>query len=94
VIIRIVKLQLAPDKTGDFLRIFRDAKEKILNSPGCLDLKLLSDIEQNGTVFTYSHWENTHDLEMYRASDLFAETWKQVKPLFIEKAQAWTLNDN
>ena len=42
-------------------------------------------------MFTISHWDSEAALELYRQSELFKFTWAKTKPLFEEKAQAWSL---
>lgn len=74
-----------------FLAIFDGAKDKIRNFPGCSFLELYND-KNNGTIFfTYSRWKDEADLENYRKSPLFKEVWGQTKPLFKQKAEAWSV---
>jgi len=58
---------------------------------GCSHLELLADINNEGVVFTYSHWDAPVYLERYTNSDLFKTTWKQAKLLFAGQPQAWSL---
>jgi quinol monooxygenase YgiN len=90
-IIRIVKMTFIPDKVNDFLNVFADAKNKILNCEGCKHVELLQDTEHQNILFTYSHWEKPEDLEKYRNSELFITTWAKTKILFAGKAEAWSL---
>ena len=41
--------------------------------------------------FTYSYWNSENDLNEYRNSELFAKVWAETKPMFAEKAQAWSV---
>ena len=91
-IVRIVKLSLAPEKVGQFLKSFDDVKDRIRSFQGCRHMELLTDRENSGVVFTYSTWDGITDLENYRNSELFRNTWLVVKPMFIAKAEAWTVN--
>lgn len=91
-IIRIVKLSLDPSKLEVFLREFDSIKEQIRAFPGCSCTELLTETENSGIVFTYSHWNSIDDLEKYRNSEFFKSTWARVKPLFIARAEAWSLN--
>ena len=91
--IRIVKMVFRPDKAEEFLRHFEEAKQKIRNFPGCAHLELWRDKNNPSVFFTYSHWGGVEDLEAYRKSELFKATWAKVKPLFAEKAEAWTVEN-
>ncbi|MBI2271737.1 MAG: antibiotic biosynthesis monooxygenase [Bacteroidetes bacterium] len=90
-IIRIVKMTFVPEKVNAFLKVFNEAKNKILNSEGCKHVELLTDSECPGVLFTYSHWETPEHLEKYRKSELFKTTWANTKILFADKPEAWSL---
>ncbi|MFN8278442.1 MAG: antibiotic biosynthesis monooxygenase family protein [Chitinophagales bacterium] len=88
--IRIVKMTFQPGTEAQFLSIFESRRERIAGFPGCTGVKLL----RSGSVFfTYSHWQGEADLARYRASELFQETWALVKPLFAQKAEAWSVEE-
>ncbi|RMG79768.1 MAG: antibiotic biosynthesis monooxygenase [Bacteroidetes bacterium] len=90
-IIRIVKMTFATDKTDEFLQVFDTSKNKIRNFKGCLHLELLQDIHHPNVFFTYSWWESETDLNNYRHSELFKTTWSKTKVLFADKPEAWSL---
>jgi (4S)-4-hydroxy-5-phosphonooxypentane-2,3-dione isomerase len=90
--VRIVKMSFHSKFIPDFLKMFDEKKSFIKKSEGCLLLELYQDKSNPGTFFTYSHWENERDLENYRNSELFIETWKQTKTYFNDKPQAWSVN--
>jgi len=85
---RIVKMTFLPEKVNDFLDVFEFSKEKIRNRPGCLSLQLIQDPLKPNVLFTSSIWESESDLESYRDSELFIETWRKTKIHFSEKAEA------
>jgi len=88
-IVRIVKMQFLPEHIEDFKKLFDDRKEKIRNFPGCRYLELLQGLEEESNVFmTYSYWETNQDLNNYRYSELFKETWSATKKMFSKKAEA------
>lgn len=89
---RIVKMKFRAEEVPGFLANFEVIKEKIRNFPGCLFLELYQDKKDNTIFFTYSRWEKEDDLENYRTSPLFREVWSQTKPLFEERAQAWSVD--
>ncbi len=91
--IRIVKMTFDPDKVDDFLTNFDQVKDKIRNFEGVEGLELLNDKNNSNIFFTYSIWKSDEYLEKYRHSDLFKAVWAKTKPLFIEKAEAWSVEN-
>ncbi len=91
-IVRVVKLTIDPERVNDFQQMFEKKKEKIRNFPGCKRLELLRDRTENNIFFTYSFWNLETDLENYRKSEMFAETWEYTKSLFSGKPEAWSLD--
>jgi quinol monooxygenase YgiN len=93
-IVRIVKLTLHPDKTGEFFTVYHSVEQAIRNFEGCRHAELLTHIKNDGVVMTYSVWETEAHLEQYRKSELFKTTWARVKPLFASRAEAWTMEQH
>lgn len=89
---RIVKMTFREEEVDNFLEVFEASKHNIRNFPGVQHLELMQDVKQKNVLFTYSLWESEEDLENYRHSELFKKTWAKTKPLFSEKAQAWSTN--
>ncbi|MFP5436854.1 MAG: putative quinol monooxygenase [Bacteroidia bacterium] len=90
--VRIVKMTFREDKVSDFLQNFNSVKEDIRNVNGCRLLELYRDKDKPEVFFTYSYWEREQHLEDYRQSDLFKGVWAITKPLFAEKAEAWSVD--
>ncbi|NNF01966.1 MAG: antibiotic biosynthesis monooxygenase [Bacteroidia bacterium] len=91
-ITRIVRLPIDPEHLSDFLKIFEQIQNEIGSQPGCINLELFADVRKSGQVFTKSEWEDEEALNNYRNSELFKSTWPEVKKLFTDRAQAWTLS--
>ena len=89
-ITRIVKMKFKLDQVSTFLAIFESSHQKIRNSNGCYDLRLVRGIDDEGIFFTVSKWESEEHLSSYRNSELFAKTWSETKILFSERAEAWS----
>lgn len=87
---RIVKMTFKQGSIEDFLAHFETIKDRIRAFPGCKGLKLIRSVDQHNIFFTYSIWDGSSDLENYRQSDLFKETWTFVKQLFEVRAEAWS----
>jgi heme-degrading monooxygenase HmoA len=75
-----------------FLSIFEKKKELIRNSSGCRLLELYREKQDSNVFFTYSFWEREEDLEAYRKSEIFKETWAQTNILFNDKPEAWSVD--
>ena len=89
---RIVKMVFEPQHIPAFLNNFEEVKEKIRGFEGCEFLELYRDKNQENIFFTYSRWNAEDDLENYRNSDIFKEVWSVTKPMFKEKAEAWSVD--
>ncbi|SIR13106.1 putative quinol monooxygenase [Pontibacter lucknowensis] len=89
-LIRIVRMTFQPEKTADFLEIFRNSKEKIRAFDGCNHVELLQDLNHPNIYSTYSLWDSEKHLNNYRDSELFGQVWKATKALFADKPQAWS----
>lgn len=89
---RIVKMVFEPQHIPSFLNNFETVKEEIRGFEGCIFLELYQDKKEPNIFFTYSKWNGIEDLENYRNSDLFKEVWSVTKPMFKEKAEAWSVD--
>lgn len=91
-ITRLVKLSLQPGKASEFETIFYQTQSLIESFEGCQKTNLFKVAGTQSQYFTISYWHSEKDLENYRDSTLFKNVWARVKPLFSEKAEAYTLN--
>lgn len=92
-LIRIVRMEFDPQKIDDFLSLFEDVKDKIANYPGCNHVELRKDATIDHVYYTFSKWESEDNLQEYRHSELFIDTWKKTKALFGGKPLAYSLID-
>lgn len=92
-ITRLVCMTFYPEGVDDFLRTFYERKHLIASFKGCLGVQLLRDTDNANTFFTYSKWQTADDLENYRRSEFFAETWALAKKHFCAKPVAWSVAD-
>jgi heme-degrading monooxygenase HmoA len=90
--VRIVKMGFTEEGITPFLENFEQVKQDIRNFPGNRFLELYRDRNDPQVFFTYSYWETEADLERYRKSDLFCETWAFTKQFFRQKAEAWSVD--
>jgi quinol monooxygenase YgiN len=90
-IVRIVKMEFQEDKVADFVQLFEERKERIRHFEGCLHLELWRQTGEKHIYFTYSHWNSEKDLDHYRFSAFFKETWQLTKALFSAKPEAWSV---
>lgn len=83
-----------PSKVDDFKELFEGVKDKIRTFPGCHHLSLLQGIGSKENIFmTYSHWDAESDLDVYRHSELFRDTWTKTKAMFCDKPSAISLEE-
>ena len=87
---RMVKLTFIVGKSDDFKDLFYQTKHKILNMHGCVEVDLFQSNLHPSVFFTISTWQTESDLENYRMSELFRQTWTTIKPWFGDKPEAWT----
>jgi len=87
-IVRLVQLTIDPTRINDFLQLFEASKKQIRQSPGCLELTLVQDIDQPNRISTLSKWSDEDALQMYRESDFFRSTWSASKRMFADRASA------
>ncbi|MEO6758056.1 MAG: antibiotic biosynthesis monooxygenase family protein [Saprospiraceae bacterium] len=89
---RIVKLTFRPEEVTTFLEtVFEPSKLAIRSFSGCRHLELLQSTDHPEILFTWSFWDSPAELEAYRRSELFRNTWAKSKALFAEKAEAWSV---
>lgn len=91
-LIRIVRMDFDPEKVSDFLSLFETVKEKIASFPGCNHLELCKDASLDHVYYTFSKWDSEDDLNKYRHSELFEDTWAKTKVLFGGKPLAYSLD--
>lgn len=87
-LIRLVRLTLQPSAVKSFQRLFQAVAPQILQMQGCNRLELWVDSASENILTTYSEWDSETSLISYRESDLFKETWADVKPFFAAPAMA------
>ncbi|MHB1178353.1 MAG: putative quinol monooxygenase [Daejeonella sp.] len=92
-ITRVVKMTIQPAQVHQFEKIFNDSVDRIRVYEGCIDVQLMKDVSQENVFFTLSKWKTETALNTYRSSGFFKLTWSKVKPLFAERAEAWSLRD-
>lgn len=90
-LLRIVRLTLAPSHVADFLTLFRNSENLIRQQPGCQHLELWQDADQPHIYCTYSHWDDAAALDTYRRSALFGQVWPATKRLLAAPAQAFSV---
>lgn len=90
-LVRVVRMEFADEKVGDFKKLFYDRQAKINAFPGCQQVQLLQDHALSNVYYTLSHWDGPDDLENYRTSEFFEDTWAATKALFSGEPKAWSL---
>lgn len=88
---RIVKLEFQNDKVEEFIQLYKKIHTQIKLQEGCALVQLLQHCEHENIFFTYSVWNSQKNLDTYRFSPFFKNTWTTIKPWFCEKPCAWSL---
>lgn len=91
-IVRLVKLTIQPDKIHDFKKLFVSVEDSIRSFHGCQSLQLLNDVNNPDVFFTYSVWSSENELNDYRFSPFFKNTWGKTRQYFSLPAEAWSLD--
>jgi (4S)-4-hydroxy-5-phosphonooxypentane-2,3-dione isomerase len=89
-VVRLVKMTFKEGKAEEFVSIFQHSKKKIRDFRGCIFLEVLRDTADPNVFFTYSVWSSEDDLNRYRDSELFKETWAKAKALFAKDPEAYS----
>ena len=89
-LIRIVRLTLAPRHVSDFHTHFETVAPRIRQFEGCEHLELWTDATYPNVVITHSHWTDDDALQAYRESEVFRSAWAAVKPLFAARPEAFS----
>lgn len=91
-LIRFVKMTFDPDYVPHFLKAMEGRQATIRAFDGCRYLQILQDLHHPNIIFSHSYWESEEALDAYRHSDFFAAVWRETKPNFIAKAEAWSVH--
>lgn len=81
-LIRTVRLTFDPAALADFDALFAETRASIRAQPGCRHLELWADARYPAVRTTYSLWDSAADLDAYRQTDLFRETWARTRRWF------------
>jgi len=87
-LVRLVRLTIAPQHRARFLRLFDDAAPTIRAVDGCHHLELWADARYPNVLTTYSVWRDADALNAYRDSAFFNKTWAETKTLFAAPPRA------
>jgi quinol monooxygenase YgiN len=90
-ITRLVKMTFKEAKIADFKEFTGSIEHRIRSFPGCEQLDFYQDIHKRNVFFTYSRWKSEEDLNNYRSSDFFKDTWTKTSAWFAGKPEAWSL---
>jgi heme-degrading monooxygenase HmoA len=81
-------MSFQPEKVDSFLQLFSRVAGYIRTFPGCQRLELLADQTDEQVFTTYSIWDSQHDLDEYRRSPLFDDTWRRTREMFSDSPSA------
>lgn len=84
-------MRFNPENLSEFLSMYNKRRKEIRSQDGCLHLEMWQDLDDPCLIFTYSKWQDSLFLEVYRTSELFEEIWAKTKAGFSERAEAWSV---
>ena len=87
-IVRIVRMTFILELIPEFLTLFEERSNAIRDFPGCERLELIRSLDSPECFVTVSVWRTESDLEAYRASDFFRETWSRTRAMFEAQPEA------
>ena len=87
-IARLVTMTFNKEQVPAFLEVFELFKPRIAHFEGCIDLKLIQNLENPSEISTLSQWESEDHLNRYRKSELFGEVWPLTKKMFARQPTA------
>ncbi|MBK9270619.1 MAG: antibiotic biosynthesis monooxygenase [Saprospiraceae bacterium] len=88
---RFVRMYFTDRGAEEFVELFNQSEAVIEKFNGCMSVSLMRDPIHTNQFLTYSIWQSEEDLNAYRDSDFFRETWAKTKSLFDKKAEAWSM---
>lgn len=93
-ITRIVRLTLKDESSqNDFRALYASRNPMNRGVSGCLEVKIMKDINENNVYYTVSKWTTNEALENYRSSAYFKETWPMVKSTLASKTKVFTMEE-
>ncbi len=92
-ITRILKLNLKPERISDFIRYAELVLPKVLQMPGCKNVDLLQDKNDESTWFIYTIWESEASLNKYRKSEINIGFIRKLKEWLARDFQAWMVEN-
>lgn len=90
-IVRIVHLYFSEDYLEEFEIAFKKYKPELLQQDGCFDVHLYRVLGTEGEMATLSIWRDEACLDRYREGAVFRSMWGRIKPNFIKKPIAKSL---
>src|SRR5688572_5409195 len=91
-LVRIVRMHFKNDQVEDFKKLFNNTYHQIRNFKGCRFLELYQDERDANVFYTISKWDHPEQLEEYRNSDLFRDTWAITKTYFSGPPVAYSMH--
>jgi len=90
-IIRVVKLSFDKSNLPEAIQKLEAIAPVVRSMNGCRNLEIGFRLKDRGVVFTYSHWDSVDHLNDYRDSSTFRDFWDDIKSLFSNPAEAYSL---
>jgi quinol monooxygenase YgiN len=86
-------MEFHPENVDTFMALFYSSKPVISEFNGCREVELYVDTRLSNVYYTISKWDTEDDLDNYRSSAFFQDTWIKTKALFSAKPFAYSLRN-
>lgn len=92
-ILRIVKMEVDPQKLEIFELFMKNLSEEKAKLDGCVHHDFFCDKNYVNLFYSYTIWENLTYLKKYKKTPLFKEVVKTLKMLCSTEPSAWTVEN-
>ena len=92
-ILRIVKMEVDPQKLEIFNHFMKNLNEEKVKLEGCVHHDHFPEKKFVNVYYSYTIWENVNYLKKYKKSPLFKEVVKTLKSLCMTEPYAWTVEN-
>jgi quinol monooxygenase YgiN len=82
VIICTVRIQPKPSAQEKFLQAFRTITPLVRKEPGCLEYRLLRDVETEGRFFLFERWDSRQCLETHLKTPHMLDYFQATRDVF------------
>jgi heme-degrading monooxygenase HmoA len=85
-IARLIFIKVEPERVDEALQLWKhECGPLMISVDGCLSEELLSGVDGDGELISYSVWRELEDIERYRVSDVHEQIKEHSRPLASDR---------